>query len=115
MIPSQLRPSARRFRGPESFERGGNLSGIGKKTRAAVLERDGHCCRRCGRTDGLTLHHVIPIRDGGGNSGGNVVTLCFLGDDSTPRRGVAFLAVAQNGNIKHNFVTIVTEALCRLG
>jgi HNH endonuclease len=52
------------------------MGGISKDTRFAVLQRDGHCCRRCCGTDRLTLHHVRPRRAGGGNSRTNLVTLC---------------------------------------
>ena len=44
--------------------------------RAAVLERDGHQCVTCGSGDDLTLHHVIPRKDGGKNAADNLVTLC---------------------------------------
>jgi 5-methylcytosine-specific restriction endonuclease McrA len=45
--------------------------------RAAVLERDGHACVRCGSAECLEVHHKVPARAGGSTSLENLVTLCF--------------------------------------
>ena len=52
------------------------------KVRAAVLERDRHCCRECGR-DLLRypawyteVHHVMPVISGGSDHPANLITLC---------------------------------------
>jgi 5-methylcytosine-specific restriction protein A len=45
------------------------------KLRAAVRARDGGCVR-CGATDGLEVHHVVPLAHGGGNEPANLETLC---------------------------------------
>jgi hypothetical protein len=56
-----------------------------ERAREAVLEREGYECRFCGigdekhrqeHTNGLDVHHIIPRRDGGGNSQRNLVALC---------------------------------------
>jgi 5-methylcytosine-specific restriction endonuclease McrA len=47
-----------------------------KTTRALVRERDGHTCRACGATSGLSAHHRIPARYGGSDELDNLVTLC---------------------------------------
>lgn len=51
--------------------------------RARALERDGHRCRallptgeRCPVTEGLQIHHLVPLARGGGNGLMNLVTLC---------------------------------------
>ena len=44
--------------------------------RTAVYERDGHRCRTCGATAGLTLDHIHPKSLGGDDSQGNLQTLC---------------------------------------
>lgn len=44
--------------------------------RAQVLHRDQFRCRCCGIRERLTLHHLIPRRDGGGNYRSNLLTLC---------------------------------------
>ena len=40
------------------------------------MERDKHRCLLCRGKKRLTLHHVIPLRDGGGNEAKNLATLC---------------------------------------
>lgn len=43
-----------------------------------VLERDGHACRYCGRTDErLGLDHVLPRRLGGSHKPDNLVACCL--------------------------------------
>lgn len=44
--------------------------------RAAVYERDGHACLKCGATDDLTLDHIYPWSLGGADSYSNLRTLC---------------------------------------
>jgi group II intron reverse transcriptase/maturase len=44
--------------------------------RLAVLERDGYCCTRCGRTTKLHIHHRRSRRHGGSNEMDNLQTLC---------------------------------------
>ena len=34
-------------------------------------------CANCGSTDGLEIHHIVPLRRGGQNVQGNVVRLCW--------------------------------------
>ncbi len=41
-----------------------------------VRKRDDHVCRLCGSTDGLHVHHVLPVSFGGIHSPQNLVTLC---------------------------------------
>lgn len=54
-------------------------TGPSRVLRAAVLERDRHCCQRCGRSilgRAYSLQHRLPRGRGGGNSLANLVTLC---------------------------------------
>jgi hypothetical protein len=51
-----------------------------RKTRATRIEMDGRACRGCGRTDRLTVHHIVPVREWQSDSFydlGNLVTLCL--------------------------------------
>lgn len=45
-------------------------------TRALVLRRDGHRCRRCSSRDRLSAHHIKPRDQGGFDDLRNLVTLC---------------------------------------
>jgi hypothetical protein len=50
-----------------------------RAVRKRVFERDGHTCRRCGRTSEevrLTRHHVLPNSVGGLTQENNLVSLC---------------------------------------
>lgn len=49
-----------------------------KTRRKKVLKRDGKQCQNCGRGKNVNLevHHVVPIKDGGGNVLSNLITLC---------------------------------------
>jgi hypothetical protein len=51
---------------------------IPKAVREAVLKRDNYRCRRCGKEDNLTLHHVIPRGQGGKHVEDNLVTVCWM-------------------------------------
>jgi hypothetical protein len=42
----------------------------------AVFARDGYRCRYCGRTQRLTVDHVLPRCQGGGDELDNLVTAC---------------------------------------
>lgn len=43
--------------------------------RERILERDGEC-RRCGCSEQLRVHHIVPIGFGGESESNNLVTLC---------------------------------------
>jgi 5-methylcytosine-specific restriction endonuclease McrA len=67
-----------------------------KRVRAAVRRRDGNRCVVCGRSDRLSVHHVVPARLGGDDSMDNLVTVCVLhhrqADAQLRRTEPAFLA-----------------------
>lgn len=44
--------------------------------RKFVMQRDGHICRECGRTDRLSIDHIKPQSKGGGNEPSNLQVLC---------------------------------------
>lgn len=41
-----------------------------------ALDRDGWRCRDCAKAGRLEVHHVRPLREGGGNALANLRTLC---------------------------------------
>lgn len=45
-------------------------------TKIAVKQRDGFACVRCGARNKLTIDHIKPRREGGGNELENLRTLC---------------------------------------
>lgn len=44
--------------------------------RAAIVERDGFACQRCGSESRLVVHHIEPWRFSRDNSESNLVTIC---------------------------------------
>jgi hypothetical protein len=49
--------------------------------RAEVLERDGQCCRVCGRfVEQPALHHIVFRSQGGLHVPGNLVTIGWIGE-----------------------------------
>lgn len=48
-----------------------------KEKQREVFARDGFKCVKCGETSGLTLDHIIPRSDGGGDELTNLQTLCL--------------------------------------
>lgn len=68
---------------------------LSPKLRLAVLERDGFCCRLCGRsaqTHGVALEvdHIIPVARGGSNDMSNLQALC---EDCNAGKRDALIAV----------------------
>ena len=60
-----------------------------QQVRQRVLKRDGYKCTRCGSTDDLEIHHVIPAADGGPTSMENLIVLCHQhhGEAEAAKRG----------------------------
>ena len=48
---------------------------IGKAIRLRVIERD-RGCAKCGRADGLEMHHINPVAEGGTDEEVNLQALC---------------------------------------
>ena len=49
---------------------------VTNKMRFAIYERDGHRCRKCGKTTDLEIDHIYPISKGGKSNFENLQTLC---------------------------------------
>lgn len=50
---------------------------VSNKLRFAIYDRDGWCCRKCGRrTKDLEIDHIVPIAKGGKTTIDNLQTLC---------------------------------------
>ena len=54
------------------YEAGGKW----KENRIRALQRDDNKCQFCGTENNLDIHHIKPVRTGGSNYRGNLVTLC---------------------------------------
>ncbi|MFH2048724.1 MAG: HNH endonuclease [bacterium] len=56
-----------------------NKKKITDSVRSVVLNESGFQCAYCGQHDGmnLTLHHIIPERDGGKTAPNNLIALCY--------------------------------------
>jgi hypothetical protein len=46
------------------------------KMRGKVLKRDNYRCVVCGSTDGMVVHHIVPLEISKDNSMDNLTTLC---------------------------------------
>jgi 5-methylcytosine-specific restriction endonuclease McrA len=57
-----------------------------QQTRAAVRQRDGNACTVCGATERLSVHHIVPARQGGSDEMENLTTLCRLHHGLAERR-----------------------------
>ena len=60
-----------------------NITENWHEIRAAVLERDKYRCYRCESKNkrSLSVHHIIPRREGGGDNMENLITLCLTCHD----------------------------------
>ncbi|GGK84755.1 hypothetical protein GCM10009067_41150 [Haloarcula sebkhae] len=75
---------ARRFKYDEDAEaavekewsRRSQAEKVSAATRERIIERDGNECLRCGGTENLSPHHIIPVAVGGENTDENLATLC---------------------------------------
>lgn len=80
------RESASDLPAPEGIADSGPRK-VGKNTKEAVLERDGHKCVRCGSTDSLQVDHILPQSCGGPHIIENLRTLCRSCNASRPVAG----------------------------
>ena len=46
-------------------------------TMARHLRKQRHFCVNCGSEEGIELHHVVPLANGGSNRPSNIVPLCY--------------------------------------
>lgn len=53
-----------------------DMSKLNGNVRKRIRERDGGCVE-CNATEDLTVHHIIPLSDGGTHHESNLVTLCL--------------------------------------
>ena len=53
-----------------------HLEGFPWSVQRAILEADGHKCRKCGATENLKVDHIVPIDHGGQSTFENGQTLC---------------------------------------
>lgn len=71
-----LPPAPAKARRKDAVDDGRSRKPIPKHVRAAVYERDGYECRKCGAADDLTLDHIFPWSLGGSDTEENLQVLC---------------------------------------
>jgi len=49
-----------------------------KPGKRAIIKAAGGKCAKCGTTENLTLHHIIPLSDGGTDNDDNFMILCEI-------------------------------------
>lgn len=59
--------------GKENFIK---ATGVTRKQRQRILERDQYVCQSCGATEHLCIDHIMPVSRGGDSSDENLQTLC---------------------------------------
>lgn len=68
-----------------------------KERRQEILQRDDFECRRCGDdSDGLHVHHITPVDEGGSDDHENLKTLCPSCHRKAHTDGVIFIS---NGEV----------------
>jgi 5-methylcytosine-specific restriction endonuclease McrA len=65
----------RQTRCASHYSRETRFNGAWRKQRNAILSRDGHQCRYCGRPAN-TVDHIIPVKRGGSDEPTNLVAAC---------------------------------------
>ena len=75
-------------------------------TKQNILKRDHKTCQYCGRNEGsMTVDHVIPRSQGGGETWGNLVCACALcnnkkGDRTLQEAGMKLIRKPKKPNLK---------------
>ena len=64
------------YLGQYQIRRSDRRADIPPAVRAAVYERDGFACVRCGSDDDLSLDHIVPWSRGGSDTVENFQTMC---------------------------------------
>lgn len=96
--PNPIRSSSRSFRPPSVLiSRTDALPRLAPAfTKRAMFRRDKHSCLYCGSQYDLTIDHVLPRSQGGGNGWTNCVTACYpcnhaKGDRTPEQAGMKLL------------------------
>lgn len=63
-------------KGVEIHELMPNRSKVSRTIRKRVLHRDEYRCQKCGSSKNLTIDHILPRAEGGGNEMKNLQILC---------------------------------------
>lgn len=59
------------------FANGTHRRGVNSILKSIILARDNNSCKICScASDHLTVHHIVPVSDGGGDELNNLITLC---------------------------------------
>jgi len=61
---------------------------LSRTLRYTVAERDDWCCRKCGESERIDVHHIIPYCNNGEDTLNNLVQLCVLCHDEWERGAI---------------------------
>ena len=81
--------------------------------RRKVLERDGARCQICGSNADLSVHHIIPLSEGGDSTMGNLRCLCFSCHQKEHGRRMPFIRVKKTKiRIRHQPMYVPAILAC---
>jgi 5-methylcytosine-specific restriction protein A len=76
-VRNRCGPCGRKYDQRHSVERRARSSARWQRARAEARKRDGERCQRCGSSERLQVHHIVPLAKGGDRYALlNLVTLC---------------------------------------
>jgi len=84
------------------------LCNISRETRDIVMTRDRRMCQMCDSKQGLTIHHLVPINEGGESNVENLIVLCDDCHDIVEEEGLRDPILIKNWP-NHNDKPIVEE------
>lgn len=73
--------------------------GVSEAVRQRVFDRDGRACVECGKTEALSLDHIVPRSKGGSHDESNLRTLCKSCNSVKRSRDLNSMSVQGRANV----------------